>query len=103
MDTTHGHATQAARTPCPRSVKVKQWRHCPARGMLLASEAPSGFGRARPPDTKEHAPMSSPDAESRSLAMGPPPYTHDPYTRIASPRGIPVDQLALDIHRGVIL
>jgi hypothetical protein len=26
-----------------------------SHGRLFASEAPSGFGRARPPDTEEHA------------------------------------------------
>lgn len=37
--------------------------------------------------------MSSPDAQPRPLPMGPPPHTEDPYTRMTSPRGIPVDQL----------
>ena len=36
--------------------------------------------------------------------MGPPPHTEDPYTRLTSPRGIPVDQLVSvlqkDIRRG---
>jgi replication-associated recombination protein RarA len=36
--------------------------------------------------------------------MGPPPHTEDPYTRLRSPRGIPVDQLVSvlqkDIRRG---
>jgi replication-associated recombination protein RarA len=36
--------------------------------------------------------------------MGPPPHSEDPYTRLTSPRGIPVDQLVSvlqkDIRRG---
>ena len=38
------------------------------------------------------------------LRMGPPPHTEDPYTRLTSPRGVPVDQLVSvlqkDIRRG---
>jgi len=33
--------------------------------------------------------------------MGPPPHTQDPYTRILSPRGIPVDQLVSVLHKAI--
>jgi hypothetical protein len=45
--------------------------------------------------------MSSPDAQSRPLPMGPPPHTEDPYTRMTSPRGIPVDQLVSVLQKEI--
>ena len=45
--------------------------------------------------------MSSPDIQPRSLPMGPPPHTQDPYTRMTSPRGIPVDQLVSVLQKEI--
>ncbi|HEY5358702.1 MAG TPA: hypothetical protein VIJ82_13675 [Streptosporangiaceae bacterium] len=45
--------------------------------------------------------MSSPDVQPRSLPMGPPPHTQDPYTRMKSPRGIPVDQLVSVLQKEI--
>jgi replication-associated recombination protein RarA len=45
--------------------------------------------------------MSSPDVQPRSLPMGPPPHTQDPYARMKSPRGIPVDQLVSVLQKEI--
>lgn len=45
--------------------------------------------------------MSSSDVQPRSLPMGPPPHTQDPYTRMTSPRGIPVDQLVSVLQKEI--
>jgi MgsA AAA+ ATPase C terminal len=50
--------------------------------------------------------MSSPHAQPLPLPIGPPPHAKDPYTRMTSPRGIPVDQLVSvlqkEIRRGQV-
>jgi replication-associated recombination protein RarA len=45
--------------------------------------------------------MSSPDARPWPVRMGPPPHTEDPYTRMTSPRGIPVDQLVSVLQKEI--
>jgi replication-associated recombination protein RarA len=35
------------------------------------------------------------------VSMGPPPHTQDPYTRLRSPRGIPVDQLVSVLQKEI--
>ena len=45
--------------------------------------------------------VSSPDAQPQRFPMGPPPHTEDPYTRMTSPRGIPVDQLVSVLQKEI--
>lgn len=45
--------------------------------------------------------VSSPDVQPRSLPMGPPPHVQDPYTRMTSPRGVPVDLLVSVLQKEI--
>ena len=45
--------------------------------------------------------MSPTDAQPHQLPSGPPPHTTDPYTRMTSPRGIPVDQLVSVLQKEI--
>ncbi|MEH3075671.1 MAG: hypothetical protein PGN11_03190 [Quadrisphaera sp.] len=42
-----------------------------------------------------------PVAAARGARPGPPPFTEDPYTRMLSPRGIPVDQLVSVLQKAI--
>jgi replication-associated recombination protein RarA len=45
--------------------------------------------------------MSSQDPQPLRPRMGPPPYTQDPYARMLSPRGVPVDQLVSVLQKEI--
>src|SRR4029079_16869183 len=45
--------------------------------------------------------VSSPEAQPQWFPMDPPPHTEDPYTRMTSPRGIPVDQLVSVLQKEI--